>query len=102
MAYAVEYTEYVVDFIIDNVESEAVYNRIDSCRDLLAQFPSIGKPYDPVYPAARPPFSCRVIAVPDTPFSLYYLKDDAVEQVVVFYVEHQASNPAYRFAHIAF
>ncbi|MEG0505755.1 MAG: type II toxin-antitoxin system RelE/ParE family toxin, partial [Raoultibacter sp.] len=96
MEYTVIYTEYVIDFIVEQVTSKRVYEKIDGYREVLASFPDIGKPYDPMYRAARPPFPCRSIPVPDTPFTLYYLKDDDCREVVVFFIEHQALNPEYR------
>ena len=65
--YEVFYTNGVVSFMIDAIWSKRVYEKVDSYRSLLAQFPDLGTPYDPVYVAARPPFPCRHIAVPDTP-----------------------------------
>lgn len=98
MAYTVDYTENVIEFILTNISSERVYNRIDTYRLILAEFPEIGSPYQPYYPAAQTPFPCRWIAVPDTPFTLYYLIADDEEKVVVFHIEHQASDPRSRFS----
>lgn len=95
--YEVFYTNGVVSFMIDAIWSKRVYEKVDSYRSLLAQFPDLGTPCDPVYAAARPPFPCRHIAVPDTPFRLFYLKDDDARRVVVFYIEHVASDPEGRF-----
>ena len=97
MEYAVVYTQYVVDFMLEQIESERVYSRVDGYRDVLKRFPDIGGDYDPHYDAARPPFSCKRIVVPDTPFTLYYQKDEEKHRVTVFYIEHQRANPRGRF-----
>lgn len=97
MAYEVLETEYVVEFLIEHVNSPRVYERIVKSRDLVGEYPEMGAPYDPLYPAARPPFPCRRLFVPDTPFVLYYLKDDDSKTVTFFYVEFAASDPRGRF-----
>lgn len=86
-------TQFVVDYLMDRVDSKRVYDRIDQYREVLALFPDIGHEYDPTYAAARPPFPCRFVAIPDTPFTLYYTKDEMKCEVVVFYIEHQHANP---------
>ena len=96
--YEVAYTRSVVDFMMAEIESERVYDKVVVYRRALALFPDIGRRYDPHYEAARPPFPCRFIAVPDTPFTLYYTKDDARRRVVVFHIEHQRADPGVRFA----
>lgn len=93
----VVYTRSVVDFMMTEIESERAYDKIDEYRHVLASFPDIGRRYDPYYDAARPPFPCRFIAVPDTPFTLYYAKDDDRRRVTVFHIEHQKANPCTRF-----
>lgn len=97
MAYDVVYTENVIEFILAHISSERVYDKVDSYRFVLSDFPEIGTPYQPYYPAARPPFSCRWVAVPDTPFTLYYLIEIEDARIVVFYIEHQSANPQERF-----
>lgn len=95
--YEVVYTRSVVDFMMERIESERVYNRIDEYRTVLRRFPDIGGDYLPHYDAARPPFPCKRIAVPDTPFTLYYRKDVEERRVTVFCIEHQRANPRSRF-----
>ena len=96
--FVVEYANAVTDFIIANVWSKQVLERIFAYRHLLEDFPDLGAPYDPEYRSARPPFPCRRIAVPDTPFSLYYMKDDEHRRIQVFYIEHQGADPSHRFS----
>lgn len=96
--YEVAYTRYVIDFMMERIESERVYNRIDEYRTVLSHFPDIGGDYDPHYDAARPPFPCKRIAVPGTPFTLYYRKDEEERRVTIFYIEHQRADPRGRFS----
>lgn len=96
--YEVEYVEQAVSFLEENVWTEQVFNRIVRYVDLLGEFPDLGTPYNPDYPAAMPPFPCRFIAVPDTPFTLYYVKDDERFIVTIIFIEHQGSNPEGRFS----
>ena len=97
MPHSVEYTDNVTEFILSQVTSERVYNKIDSYRFVLADFPEIGTPYQPSYLAAQPAFPCRWIAVPDTPFTLYYLIESTTEKVIVFHIEHRARDPRKHF-----
>lgn len=92
------YTQSAIDFIMQHVSSERVARKLFEYRDLLEQFPDLGAPYQPDYPAAIPPFPCRCIAVPDTPFSLYYLKQEDRRRIVVFCVEFQRQDPNARFS----
>ena len=98
--YAVIYTEYVRTMLLQEVESKRVYESIDRYRDILQLFPEIGQEYEPQYPAAKPPFPCRFIPVHNTPFTLYYIVEEAGRIIVVFYLEHQRSNPRTRFSGI--
>ena len=65
---------------------------------MLALFPEMGREYDPVYDAARLSIPCRWIAIPDTPFTIYYVIDYDADEVRVFYIEHQRMNPMGRFS----
>lgn len=98
--WSVQYTEFALQFIRDNVHSKRVAEKIFSYRELLEEFPDIGANYNPQYSAARPPFPCRSIAVPDTPFSLYYLKDEAARRIIIFAIEYNRSDPNSRFSHV--
>lgn len=97
MAWDVQLGESAERFILDNVSFETTLGHIEQCCQLLSEFPDVGSPYEPTYPAAVPPFACRSIRVPDTPFTLYYLKDDQRHTVVVFAVEWSAGDPKKRF-----
>lgn len=94
------YTQYAMDFIAQNVNSKEVAKKIFKYRELLEYFPDLGAPYNPSYPAAIPPFPCRSIAVPDTPFTLYYLKENELQRVVVFCIDFQRVEPNARFSQI--
>lgn len=92
------FTDSVRTFILENVFSERVALAIDRQRDMLALFPEMGREYDPVYDAARLSIPCRWIAIPDTPFTIYYVIDYDADEVRVFYIEHQRMNPMGRFS----
>ena len=95
--YEVEYVQQAVSFLEENVWTEQALDRIIRYVDLLGEFPDLGTPYSPDYPAARPPFSCRFVAVPDTPFTFYYVKDDERFLITIIYIEHQGADPKDRF-----
>lgn len=98
MSYEVRITEWVVGFIEKNIWNERVYDRVSECMQLIGEYPEMAVQYDPVYPAARPPFPCRRLVVSGTPFALYYVADDEAEAeaVTVFYMEYLAGNPRTR------
>lgn len=100
MAWRVVYAQSVVDFMIERIETRRAYERVDSYRKILASFPYAGEEYDPYYEAARPAAPCRCIAVPGTPFTLYYAVDEASRTVNVFSIEHQRNDPGARFSDI--
>lgn len=96
----VQYTNYTLKFLRENVTSEHVMRKLFSYRELLSEFPDLGAHYDPQYQAARPPFPCRRIPVPDTPFSLYYLKEEEKKRIVIFAIEYDRADPNARFSHV--
>ena len=65
--------------------------------EMLSAFPSLGPVYDPEYIAARPPFPCRYLPLPDTPFTLYYTVDEAALRVTIIDIEWSAGDPRKRF-----
>lgn len=95
------YTASAEAFIVANVRSASTADRIFAARRLLEEFPDMGRVYDPAYPAARPPFPCRVLAVPDTPFDLDYFKEEKTQTLVIFCIEYAAGDPRERFAELA-
>lgn len=97
MAYEVSLTEDAVSFIEEHVKRESVYLRIIECMKMLADYPFMGRFYDPEYPVVRLPFACRRLAVPDTPFALYYVSNEEERRLVVFYIEFATGNPNKRF-----
>ncbi len=98
--WSVAYTKHAMSFIESNVTSERVARKIFQYRELLESFPDLGRPYDPDYPAARPPFPCRQISIPDTPFTLYYLKEEDNKRIVIFTIEYDRASPNARFSRI--
>lgn len=97
-AVEVIFANDVVSFLIENIESPRVLARIEQQKGMLELFPEMGRAYQPEYEAAYPPVPCRRIAVPDTPFTLYYHFDEQAQKVVVFSIEHQRMNPMGRFS----
>lgn len=97
-AVEVIFANDVVSFLIENIESPRVLARIEQQKGMLELFPEMGRAYQPEYEAAYPPMPCRWIAVPDTPFTLYYHFDEQAQKVVVFSIEHQRMNPMGRFS----
>lgn len=100
MAYQVELTEYAEAFIMENISTERVFRRIEQAAQMLAAYPSAGAAYAPAYPAATPPFPCRYLPLADTPFTLYYTKDDEAEIVTIFDIEWSAGDPCRRFGKV--
>lgn len=94
------YTQYAIDFILNNVTSERVAKKLFSYRELLEGVPDLGRPYDPIYPAARSPFPCRELLIPDTPFVVFYLKDEDKKRITIFCIEYQRCDPNARFSAI--
>ena len=88
----------VVSFLIESIESPRVLARIEQQKGMLELFPEMGRAYQPEYEAAYPSVPCRWVAVPDTPFTLYYHFDTEEQKVAVFYIEHQRMNPMGRFS----
>lgn len=101
MAYQLELTQYAEDFLTENVTTERVLAKIEEATDLIAAYPSAGVFYNPDYQAAVPPFACRYFPVSDTPFTLYYIKDDDEQKVVIFDIEWSAGDPRRRFEEIS-
>ena len=99
MEYSAYYTDEAIQSIIESVSSDRVLTHIEHLRELLQTTPELGRVYDPEYPASRPPFECRVIAVPDSPFSLYYVVDEDAQEVIIFHIENQRMDPTERFAY---
>ena len=78
-----------------SLPSASSFTRVDHDLDLLRSFPELGKKYDPVYDAARPPFDCRVLYCEQ--YGIYYRVDDDSRRVVVFAIVDQRRNPKTRF-----
>jgi len=95
--YASEVTSNVVEFILAHVSRETTLGKIEAVVSIIEEFPGMGHVYDPECPAARTPFPCRYIVVPETPFTIHYLKDDVAHKVVVFDIEWSAGDPVDRF-----
>ena len=99
-SWSASYTQFALDFIQRNVTSKRVAEKLFEYRRLLEQYPDLGRAHDPDYPAARTPFPCRELPVPDTPFTLYYLKQPETMRIIIFCIEYQRRDPNARFSGI--
>lgn len=96
--WRVVYAREALRFLVEEVASKRVYDRIDAYRHILASFPEIGGIYDPEYPAAIPPVPCRCVPIPGTAVTLYYALDKAKKTIVVLCFEWQRADPLARFS----
>ncbi len=94
------YTGSALKFIQENITSERVVRKLFDYRELIESQPYIGRAYDPEYAAARPPFPCRFVTVPDTPFTIFYFLDEDEHHIVHFCIEYQRKDPNARFSSI--
>lgn len=99
MVSSAYYTTEAIQVIAEQVYSEQVLEKMEHLRALLETAPELGRVYDPAYPAAKPPFECRVLAVPDSPFALYYVVDEEHEEIIIFHAENPRMDPEERFAY---
>lgn len=97
MGYNVEITDYAANFIEQNVALESVLRRFEWAVEMLSTFPFLGSVYDPEYITARPPFPCRYLPLPDTPFTLHYTVDETALCVTIIDIEWPAGDPRKRF-----
>ena len=97
VSYKVEITDYALDFIERNVALKSALRRFEWAVEMLSAFPSLGPVYDPEYIAARPPFPCRYLPLPDTPFTLYYTVDEAAFRVTIVDLEGSPGVTRKRF-----
>ncbi len=98
--WSATYTQSAITFILEHVTSERVARKLFEYRSLLEELPDLGSPYCPEYPAARPPFPCRAIPVSDTPFTIYYMKQEEQRRLIIFCIEFQRTDPNARFSQI--
>ena len=80
------------------IPSDALYLQVKDAILRLAQFPGLGRVYDPEYEAARPPMSCRVMYAGR--YGVYYTGFDAPgnEPLVILAVEDERRDPLRRFS----
>lgn len=97
MPWKVEITAHALEFIDESVTHPAALASIERAVEMLSAFPRMGAVYEPEYIAARPPFSCRSLPLPDTPFTLYYCLQEEHGTVIVFDIEWSAGDPRRRF-----
>ena len=63
---------------------------------LLTRNPELGRVYDPLYEAARPPMELRVIYTGH--YGIYYTPDHERKLIRVHFIEDQRMDPASRFS----
>ncbi len=80
------------------IPSDALYLQVKDAILRLAQFPMLGRLYDPDYEAARPGVACRVLYAGR--YGVYYTGFDAPseEPLVVLAVEDERRDPMRRFS----
>jgi len=78
------------------IPSDATFDHVGKCIELLEESPYLGREYDPAYEAMRPPFECRVLFCEH--YGIYYSVDDEACAVTIFAVEDQRRNPQDRFS----
>lgn len=96
-AIDIVFSNEAATFLDEQIESLRVLKRIEKHIRTLTTFPEMGQRYVPDYEAARLPMLCRWIAIPSTPFTIYYHFSEAAKRIVVLSVEHQWSEPQERF-----
>ena len=96
-AIEIVFSDEAATFLDEQIESLRVLRRIEKYVRALATFPEMGQRYVPDYEAARPPMLCRWVAIPSTPFTIYYHFSEAAKNIVVLSIEHQRTDPQDRF-----
>ena len=96
-AIEIVFSNEAATFLDEQIESLRVLKRIEKYIRALAAFPEMGQRYVPDYEAARPPMLCRWIAIPSTPFTIYYHFSETARRIVVLSIEHPRSDPQERF-----
>lgn len=81
--------------VLQSIPSRADRKRIDRILCVLDTVPGIGRNYDPLYDAARPPETVQVTYAGH--YGIYYevLKEQNI--VYVYYIEDQRCDPLGRF-----
>lgn len=79
-----------------DIEQEKTLGALDKKLELLGAFPYLGHAYDPVYPAARPPFPLYVTYAGD--YGIYYEVSEAQRTVAIDFIIDQRRDPENRFA----
>jgi len=80
---------------IRHVKSRADLRRIDGILLILETLPRIGRTYDPLYPAAKPPEPILVAYAGN--YGIYYEIQEESKHVNVLFIEDQRRNPLKRF-----
>lgn len=96
-AIEIVFSDEAATFLDEQIESLRVLRRIEKYVRALATFPEMGQRYVPDYEAARPPMLCRWVAIPSTPFTIYYHFSEVAKRIVVLSIEHQRTDPQERF-----
>lgn len=85
-------------FVFTRIPTDTEYSVVDSTLELLQSSPYLGRIYDPLYEAARPPFVMRVVYAGR--YGIYYEVIENRKEVDILFIEDQRRNPNERFSDI--
>lgn len=77
------------------IRSNADLMAVNRSISALKTLPYIGRSYDPVYEAAKPPFDLLVAYAGHD--GIYYVVEEDLRQVHVYFIEDQRRDPMRRF-----
>jgi len=63
--------------------------------EILGTLPYLGRAYDPVYEAAKPPFDLLVAYA--SHYGIYYVVEEEQHQIHMYFIEDQRRDPMTRF-----
>lgn len=75
--------------------TDRLFLHVEQNLELLKTSPYLGREYDPVYEATRPPFPCRVLLCEH--YGIYYRVYESDLRITVFAIVDQRRNPMERF-----
>lgn len=85
----------IAEQVMRSVRSRADRRRIDGILTVLDAVPGIGRVYDPLYEAAKPPEEVMVAYAGH--YGIYYEVLEEERTVYAYYIEDQRRDPMMRF-----
>lgn len=82
-------------FAYREISSKADLKAVNGIIDVLDTVPGVGRLYDPLYDAAKPPFEILVAYAGS--YGVYYVVDEGKDEVHVYFIEDQRGDPLKRF-----